>query len=43
MENLCHDTDFFATGDSYMREVLNFNFIPRVSDDKQNVSGGGVL
>ena len=36
MDNLCDDVAFFATGNEYMRDALNFNFIP-------HDVGGGIL
>ena len=40
MKDLKTDADFFATG-LYMSDGLNFDFIPRVHNDKQSISGGG--
>ena len=36
-----HGAEFFATGNEYMRDGLNFNFIPDVRTDK-NIASGGV-
>jgi len=38
-----HGADFFATGDEYMRDGLNLNFIPRVHAKKSECLGGAIL
>ena len=38
-----YGADFFATGDEFMRDGLNVNFIPRVHVEEKNNRGGAIL